>query len=187
MDDYSVYTKECSEPFCCKIDEAPFSCLYCLDNGRPNFPVNILLSLEFIKHMKDYVDEDILEQFRFNYQIMYAVGLRNLGELYMAERTIYEFRRRVYRYTVENPDKDDLIFVQFEKLTKQFIDLAGINTKEQRVDSTQIMTNIKLAGRLSLAYDVLSQAVKACSPELLCQKNTVGSIFVDSYRQYQLF
>ena len=27
----------------CKIDEAPFSCLYCLDNGRPNFPVNILL------------------------------------------------------------------------------------------------------------------------------------------------
>ena len=43
--------------------------------------VNILLSLEFIKHMKDYTGEDILEQFRFNYQIMYAVGRRNLGEL----------------------------------------------------------------------------------------------------------
>ena len=151
----------------CKIDETPFSCLYSLDNGRPNFPVNILLSLEFIKHMKDYVDEDILEQFRFNYQIMYAVGLRNLGELYLSERTIYEFRQRVYRYTVENPDKDDLLFGQFEKLTKQFIEIAGLNTKEQRVDSTQIMTNIKLAGRLSLAYDVLSQAVNACPPELL--------------------
>jgi len=151
----------------CKIDEAPFSCLYCLDNGRPNFPVNILLSLEFIKHMKDYTDEDILEQFRFNYQIMYAVGLRNLGELYLAERTLYEFRRRVYRYTVENSDKDDLIFGQFEKLAKKFIELAGINTKEQRADSTQIMTNIKLAGRLSLAYDVLSQALAACPPELL--------------------
>ncbi|MDD5487135.1 MAG: hypothetical protein PHW65_06240, partial [Dehalococcoidales bacterium] len=35
------------------------------------------------------------------------------------------------------------------------------------VDSTQIMTNIKLAGRLSLAYEVLSQAVKACPPALL--------------------
>ena len=33
----------------CKIDETPFSYLYSLDNGRPNFPVNILLSLEFIK------------------------------------------------------------------------------------------------------------------------------------------
>ena len=31
--------------------------------------------------MKDYTGEDILEQFRFNYQIMYAVGRRNLGEL----------------------------------------------------------------------------------------------------------
>jgi hypothetical protein len=117
--------------------------------------------------MKDYTDEDILEQFRFNYQVMYAVGLRNLGELYLAERTLYEFRRRVYRYTVENPDKKDLIFGQFEKLTAQFIKLAGINTKEQRVDSTQIMTNIKLAGRLSLAYDVLTRALAACPPELL--------------------
>ena len=151
----------------CKIDETPFSCLYSLDNGRPNFPVNILLSLEFIKHMKDYVDEDILEQFRFNYQIMYAVGLRNLGELYLSERTIYEFRRRVYRYTVENPGKDDFIFGQFEKLTRYFIELAGINAGEQRVDSTQIMTRAKLAGRLSLAYDVLSQALTACPPELL--------------------
>ena len=49
--------------------------------------MSILLSPELIKHMKDYTDEDILEQFRFSYQIMYAVGRRNLGELYLAERT----------------------------------------------------------------------------------------------------
>ena len=153
----------------CKIDEKPFAALYCLDNGRPNFPVNILLSLEFIKNMKDYTDEDIIEQFRFNYQIMYAVGLRNLGELYLAERTLYEFRRRVYRYTVENPDKEDLIFGQFEKLTEHFITIAGLNTKEQRMDSTQIMTNIKNAGRLSLAYDVLTQAIRACPQEILTE------------------
>lgn len=169
----------------CQIDETPFSCLYSLDNGRPNFPVNILLSLEFIKHMKDYVDEDILEQFRFNYQIMYAVGLRNLGELYLSERTIYEFRQRVYRHTIENPDKDDLIFGQFEKLTKQFIEIAGLNTKEQRVDSTQIMTNIKLAGRLSLAYDVLSQAVNACPPELLT--DTLKHVLEPEYKTRVLY
>jgi hypothetical protein len=55
--------------------------------------VNILLFLEFIKHMKDYTDEGILEQFRFNYQVVYAVGLRNLGERYLAARTIYELRQ----------------------------------------------------------------------------------------------
>jgi hypothetical protein len=59
------------------------------------------------------------------------------------------------------------MFGQFEKLAEHFIAVAGLNTKEQRIDSTQIMTNIKLAGRLSLAYDVLSQALAACPPELL--------------------
>lgn len=138
-----------------KIDEKPFAVLYCLDNGRPNFPVNILLSLEFIKHLKDYTDEELIEQFYFIYQTMYAVG----------PRTLYEFRERVCQYTVENPGKEDLIFGQFEKLTAHFLDVANINTQEQRMDSTQIMPNIKRAGRLSLAYDVLAQAVKECPLE----------------------
>ncbi|KYH31494.1 hypothetical protein MOMUL_22330 [Moorella mulderi DSM 14980] len=40
----------------CKIDEKKFAPLYCENNGRPNKPVNILLSLEFIKHLYDYTD-----------------------------------------------------------------------------------------------------------------------------------
>lgn len=151
----------------CKIDETKFAQLYCLDNGRPNFPVNVLLSLEFIKHQKDYTDEEIIEQFYFNYQIMYALGLRNLGDLYLAPRTLYEFRERIYRYTFENPGKEDLIFGQFENLTAHFIKAANLDTQEQRMDSTQIIPNIKLAGRLSLAFDLLMQAVKVCPPEML--------------------
>jgi len=52
--------------------------LYCNDNGRPNFPVNILLSLEIIKHLFDYADKEILEQFYFNFQVLYALGIRNI-------------------------------------------------------------------------------------------------------------
>lgn len=37
----------------CNIDEKPFSVLYS-DTGRPNFPVNIALSLEYIKHNIGY-------------------------------------------------------------------------------------------------------------------------------------
>src|SRR5690554_2638229 len=90
----------------CKIDESGFAPLYCKDNGRPNFPVNVLLSLEFIKHMKNYSDEELLEQYYFNYQISYAVGLRTLGELYLAPRTLYDFRRRIYDYLRDNPQND---------------------------------------------------------------------------------
>ena len=150
-----------------QIDEKPFAVLYSENNGRPNVPVNTLLSFEVIKNWKDYTDADLLEQLKFNLQIIYALGGQDAGDISFAPSTLYEFRRRVYRYTIQNPDKENLIFDQFAKLTDNFIKIAGISTKEQRMDSTQIMTNIKLGGRLSLAYDVLVQAIKACPDDVL--------------------
>ena len=49
----------------CKIKETIFAVLYCENNGRPNFPVNILLSLEYIKHLFDYSDEELIDQSRW--------------------------------------------------------------------------------------------------------------------------
>ena len=88
----SVFYKEVF----CKINEELFAPLYCNDNGRPNFPVNILLSLEIIKNLFDYNDKEILEKFYFNFQVLYALGIHNIGEVYVAERTIYEFRERIF-------------------------------------------------------------------------------------------
>ncbi len=151
----------------CKIDEKMFAPLYCPDNGSPNKPVNILLSLEFLKHLYDYTDEQILEQYYFNYQVNYALGQRNLGELYICERTLYDFRRKVYEYTLAHPKEADLVFRQFDQLLAHFLNVTKINTKEQRTDSSAIMPNIRRAGRLALAFDVLKQAVRACPPEIL--------------------
>jgi len=151
----------------CNIDEAPFAALYSDDNGRPNFPINILLSLEFIKHWKDLTDEELLEQASFNYQVTYAIGLRDLGEEYIARRTLYHFRQRVYHHMQEHGEHGDLIFDQFNKLTKQFAELAGIKTNEQRMDSTLISPNIQKMGRLALAFDVLLHAVQSSDEEQL--------------------
>ena len=143
-----------------KIDETPFAVLYS-NTGSPNFPVNILLSLEYIKHMKNCSDAELLEYYDFDYLVNYAVGNRRLGERPMAERTLYNFRERVYKYSFEHPESDDILFGQFEKLTSNFADEAEIKMTEQRVDTTMFMSNIKKAGRISLAYDVLNQAIKA--------------------------
>jgi len=151
----------------CKIDESLFAPLYSSDNGRPNFPVNILMGLDLIKEIREYTDEVLLDEYAFNYQISFALGLRTLGERYFAPRTLYEFRARLYHYSLEHPKEADLIYAQFEKLTDHFIAVAGLNTDEARVDSTQIMSNIKSAGRLSLAYDVLVQAIKALPESLM--------------------
>lgn len=148
----------------CKIDEKPFAILYGT-TGKPNFPVNIMLSLEYIKHMKCCNDLELLDDFYFDYLVNYAVGIRTLGEINLAERTLYYFRERVYRYCLENPGEDDLLFSQFIKLLHDFAEEAGISLEEQRTDTTLFMSNIKKAGRISLAYDVLVKAVKAITKE----------------------
>jgi hypothetical protein len=149
----------------CKIDEKPFAALYS-DTGRPSFPINILLSLEFIKHLKNYIDDELIDNFNFNYLVNYAVGIRTLGELNLAEKTLYNFRSRVYQYLLQNPEAEDPIFGQFIQLTKVFAQLAGITFEEQRMDTTMFMSNIKKAGRIVLTYDVLCRAVKAIPKNL---------------------
>jgi len=142
------------------IDEEPFAVLYGT-TGKPNFPVNILLSLEYIKHMKDCSDLELLDSFYFDYLVNYAVGIKTLGEMNLAERTLYYFRERVYQYCFDNPGGEDLLFGQFINLLQNFSQIAGISLDEQRTDTTLFMSNIKKAGRISLAYDVLIKAVKA--------------------------
>ncbi|HML06231.1 MAG TPA: transposase [Methanobacterium sp.] len=166
----SVYYEEVF----CKIDETIFACLYSVETGRINFPVNILLSLEYFKHIFDYSDEELINQFYFNVQISYALGLKNVGELNLAPRTLYYFRERINKYVEINPQKEDLIYQAFLELTKKFVEEVKIKTKEQRMDSTLIKSNIKDSSRLALAMDVLGQAIKVMPMD----------IFTDEIKRY---
>ncbi|MFZ3130429.1 MAG: hypothetical protein WA125_04810 [Desulfosporosinus sp.] len=38
----------------CQINEKLFEPLYSNDNGRPNFPINIFVALEIIKHLNNF-------------------------------------------------------------------------------------------------------------------------------------
>jgi len=169
----------------CQIDELPFSVLYCADNGRPNFPVNILLSLEFLKHWRDWTDEELLEQASFNYQVMYAIGLRNIGEEYVATRTLYDFRARVYSYMLENGATGDLIFGQFDTLTKHFVKETGAKTDEQRTDSSFLVPNIQRMYRVGLVFDVLFHAIENCPEELL--PNTLKEVLKPEFKTNVLY
>jgi len=141
------------------IDEAPFSVLYS-NKGRPGSPINILLSLEYIKSMKNYSDDELIDAFNFNYLVNYAVGIRTLGEQNLAERTLYNFRSRLYKYFTEHPEAEHILFNQFLSLTKNFAKSARVITTEQRMDTTMFMSNIKKSGRLALNFDVLHALVK---------------------------
>lgn len=169
----------------CKINEKIFSILYCNDTGRPNFPVNILLCLEYIKHLFNYSDAELVDQFYFNYQISYALGIKNVGEVNLAPGTLYEFRRRLYQYAADHYDVSDLIFAQFIELTQEFAKTAEIDVNEQRMDSTMISANIKNAGRLALAYDVLVQGIKSLPEETLTE--SLKEVLAEGYKNKLLY
>lgn len=168
----------------CNIDESVFAPFYGA-TGNPNFPVNILLSLEYIKHMKGLTDAELMGSFYFDYLVNYAVGLRTLGERHLSERTLYNFRKRIYNYCKDNPDEEGPLFSQFITLLKVFAEKAGVGMDEQRMDTTMFMSNIKKSGRITLVFDVLVQSVKAI-PENLLTEN-LANVLMPGFKTDILF
>ncbi|MBT4513277.1 MAG: hypothetical protein HOC20_13845 [Chloroflexi bacterium] len=136
-----------------KIDERRYEVLYSEVDSRPNFPVNILVGLEIIKGMFDYTDEELLEQFHFNLLTAYAVGLENLGEVTLAERTIYYNRKRLLDYEAETGC--NLLEEEFLEITDDALKRLGIDAETQRMDSSFVGSLIKQMSRLELLVKVL--------------------------------
>ena len=71
------------------IDEKPFEALYCNDNGRPNFPVNILVGLEILKETFSITDEQLYENYHFNYLYQKALGVENINQSSFSIKTLF--------------------------------------------------------------------------------------------------
>ena len=136
-----------------KIDERRYAELYSDIYSRPNFPVNIWVGLEIIKWKFDYTDEELLEQFHFNLLTAYAVGLENLGEVTLAERTIYYNRKRLLAYEAQTGR--NLLEEEFQAMADDALEEWGLNGQKQRMDSSFVGSFIKQMSRLEIIVKVL--------------------------------
>ena len=159
----SSWAKTFYEEVFVKIDEDKFSNMYSKNDSRPNFPVNILLSLEIIKGIFNLTDSELLGNFHFNLEYMYAVGLREIGELYLGERTLYDFRKRLLNYN-EKTGVDHIEEI-FCSLATEFIKVAKVDTDIQRMDSTMIEAHIKHMSRYELLTKVIYNFLKKLDDE----------------------
>lgn len=149
--------------FFCRLDETPFAVLYADCPSRPNIPVNVLVGLEYLKAGNGWTDEEMLEEYGYNSQVRYALGFRQLGEGDFDERTLYYFRERLSRYMQETGI--NLLEKAFEKVTDQQIRAYHLKTGKQRMDSTQIASNIRTMSRLQLLVEVLQRVYKMLTEE----------------------
>jgi hypothetical protein len=145
----------------CRIAEDAFSVLYSETGSRPNVPINVLVGLEILKSGKGWSDEELYEHFLFDIQVRYALGYRNLGDGSFAIRTLYYFRDRLSSHYLERGE--DLLASAFREITDAQITSLSIATGIQRMDSTQIASNIVNSSRLRLLVEGIQRTHRMLS------------------------
>ena len=144
-----------------RLDENAFSCLYSDLPSRPNIPVNVLVGLEFMKSGFGWSDEQLYDEFLYNVQVRYALGYHELGMGEFDLRTLYNFRQRLSQYMQK--EGINLLEQAFEHITDEQLAKFQLKTGKQRVDSTQIASNIRQHGRLQLLVEVLQRVPRMLS------------------------
>ena len=139
--------------FFSRLDEKVFSVLYSEKKSRPNTPVNILMGFETLKSGFGWSDEELYNHFLFDLQVRYALGLHDFDEEYFDLRTIYYFRAALVNY--ERVHDINLIQRATEKITDEQIEQFKLKTGLQRMDSTQIQSNIRNMSRIQLLVEII--------------------------------
>jgi hypothetical protein len=147
--------------FFSRIEEEIFAVLYSREPSRPNVPVNVMVGLEVLKAGFGWSDEELYENYCFNLQVRYALGYDRLGDGDFAIRTLYYFRERLSKHYLERGV--NLLEQAFEQVTDVQIRDLQVRTGMQRMDSTQIASNIVAASRLQLLVEAIQRTHRILS------------------------
>ena len=124
--------------------------------GRPNFSVARLLGLCLLQEWNDLSDQEALDTFSFDIRWRFALDVSD-EEDYLSRRSLVEFRRRL---AAKDPDMK-LVRTVFDSIRDSAIDKLGLSVANQRLDSTHIISNIRLRGRLALFTNTLNLFLKS--------------------------
>lgn len=124
--------------------------------GRPNFSVARLLGLCLLQEWNDLSDQQALDTMSFDIRWRYALDIDG-EEDSLSRRSLVEFRRRL---AAKDPEMK-IIRTLFDTIRDAAIDKLGLSTSNQRLDSTHIISNIRLRGRLALFTNTLNLLLKS--------------------------
>src|SRR5438552_3530074 len=145
------------------IDESRFHRFFDEDNGRPNKSIRLLVSVHLFKEMFDLTDNEALEQLEWNAAWHYALDIEP-EQAHACQKTLHNFRAKVLG--------DDEGASLFEETTARIIAAAQLRTSRQRLDSTHIVSNIRLLTRLGLFVQTITgflEALRKAHPRLCHQ------------------
>ncbi len=141
--------------FFSRLNEEAFAVLYSDLPSRPNVAVNVLVSLDVLKAGYGWSDEELYDHYLYDLQVRYAVGYDSLTEGDFELRTLYNFRRRLSQYNLAHGT--NLLAAAFVDITDQQLTTLAVRTGQQRMDSTQIASNIVIMSRLQLTIEAIQR------------------------------
>ena len=147
--------------FFSRIHEDAFAVLYVDHPSRPNVPINWLIGLETLKSGFGWSDEELYDHFCFDLQVRYALGIHDLNASDFDLRTLYYFRERLSRYNLAHGV--NLLTQAFEQITDQQVTALQVKTGKQRMDSTQIASNVLGMSRLQLLVEAVQRMHRTLS------------------------
>jgi len=124
--------------------------------GRPNFSVARLLGLCLLQELNNLSDQQALDTFSFDIRWRYALEVSE-EEDYLSRRSLVEFRRRL---AAKDPEMK-LVRNVFDDIRDSAIQKLGLSVSNQRLDSTHIISNIRIRGRLALFSNTLTLFLKS--------------------------
>jgi hypothetical protein len=136
-------------------NEGQYALLYG-KTGRPNFSVARLLGLCLLQELNNLSDQQALDTFSFDIRWRYALEISD-DEDYLSRRSLVEFRRRL---TAKDPEMK-LVRNVFDHIRDSAIQKLGLSASNQRLDSTHIISNIRIRGRLALFSNTLTMFLKS--------------------------
>ncbi len=132
--------------------------------GRPNFSVARLLGLCLLQELNNLNDQQALDAFSFDIRWRYALDVSE-DEDYLSRRSLVEFRRRL---AAKDPEMK-LVRAVFDHIRDSALKKLGLSSRDQRLDSTHIISNIRLRGRVDLFSNTLTVFLKSLAEDQLAR------------------
>jgi DDE family transposase len=128
------------------IDEHAFADFFHAGFGAPNRSISLVIGILLLKDCFDLTDQEALEHFAFDRRWHIALDVLE-EEVSCCQKTLHNFRALLRQH-----DKARSLF---EQLSRQLVDLLGIDTRRQRLDSTHCQSNVAPLKRLGIFCETI--------------------------------
>jgi len=128
--------------------EPQFARFYSPDHGAPNKPVATVLALLVLKETFDLTDEEVAERFEYDVQWQHALDTPT-ASAHVCPKTLYNFRQKLL--------SDMTLQELFAAVVDRMIEKWNLKTSRHRIDSTQMLSNMKVLGRVGLFVKTIEQ------------------------------